>query len=252
MMRLPRIQYAVPELPHVRSEIAKAMALVEAGERAGEPSVLKAAADDPAHPGWPAGTPDGKGGQFRPKGSAAQAGSSARWPDMGHNQGPPLEEPPEIPTQPPATPRGITSFIKAAAYWLATAGETAAGRFLAQLNGVVWLIQLLPLIYAYIYPPKTLAEIQEDAQNPQPGYQIHHIVERTPARQDGFGDTEIESPDNLVRIPTLKHWQITTWYQTKNPEFGNQSPRDYLRGKSWDDRVRVGKYALIKFGVLKP
>ena len=31
--------------------------------------VLKAAADDPKHPGWPAGTPDGKGGQFRPKDS---------------------------------------------------------------------------------------------------------------------------------------------------------------------------------------
>jgi hypothetical protein len=29
----------------------------------------KAAADDPKHPGWPAGTADGKGGQFRPKDS---------------------------------------------------------------------------------------------------------------------------------------------------------------------------------------
>lgn len=28
---------------------------------------LKAAVDDPKHPGWPAHTPDGKGGQFRPK-----------------------------------------------------------------------------------------------------------------------------------------------------------------------------------------
>jgi hypothetical protein len=30
-------------------------------------SILKAAADDPKHPGWPAGTPGDKGGQFRPK-----------------------------------------------------------------------------------------------------------------------------------------------------------------------------------------
>jgi hypothetical protein len=29
--------------------------------------VLKAASDDPKHPGWPAGTPGGIGGQFRPK-----------------------------------------------------------------------------------------------------------------------------------------------------------------------------------------
>ena len=31
----------------------------------------KAAADDPKHPGWPAGTPDGRGGQFRPKDAEA-------------------------------------------------------------------------------------------------------------------------------------------------------------------------------------
>jgi hypothetical protein len=28
---------------------------------------LKANPDDPKHPGWPAGTPDGRGGKFRPK-----------------------------------------------------------------------------------------------------------------------------------------------------------------------------------------
>ena len=37
-----------------------AMALAEIG-------LLKAAPDDPEHPGYPAGTPEGKGGQFRPK-----------------------------------------------------------------------------------------------------------------------------------------------------------------------------------------
>jgi len=36
----------------------------------------KAAADDPEHPGWPAGTADGKGGQFRPKDSDSGGASS--------------------------------------------------------------------------------------------------------------------------------------------------------------------------------
>jgi len=31
-------------------------------------SIRKASPDDTAHPGWPAGTPDGAGGEFRPKG----------------------------------------------------------------------------------------------------------------------------------------------------------------------------------------
>jgi hypothetical protein len=34
-----------------------------------QPAALKASPDDPEHPGWPAGTPDGRGGKFRPKDS---------------------------------------------------------------------------------------------------------------------------------------------------------------------------------------
>jgi hypothetical protein len=37
--------------------------------------IRKAASDDPKHPGWPAGTPDGRGGKFRPKGDAEAASS---------------------------------------------------------------------------------------------------------------------------------------------------------------------------------
>jgi hypothetical protein len=35
------------------------------------PSIIhKASPDDPKHPGWPAGTEGGRGGQFRPKGAS--------------------------------------------------------------------------------------------------------------------------------------------------------------------------------------
>jgi hypothetical protein len=37
------------------------------GKLSGKLAFLKASADDPAHPGWPAGTPGGQGGKFRPK-----------------------------------------------------------------------------------------------------------------------------------------------------------------------------------------
>ena len=62
----------------------------------------------------------------------------------------------------------------------------------------------------------------------------------------------IDAPDNLVRIPKFKHWEITSWFMTKNKAFGNISPREYLRGESWDERTRVGLVALRKYGVLKP
>jgi hypothetical protein len=77
---LPRILSDVPRTLHVQLEIAKAIhTLTSQHEGASlrsrdrNPSLGKATADDPEHPGWPAGTPGGKGGQFRPKDSAANA-----------------------------------------------------------------------------------------------------------------------------------------------------------------------------------
>ena len=211
---------------------------------------LRKAGFNPDEPRVPRGQPGG--GRWTNDGTSGATRTPTATAGIGHNQGPPLEEPPAIPPKPPATPQALTAFLKAAAYWLTSAGKVAAARYLARLQMLVWLTQSLPYIYAYIYPPKTLAELQQDALNPQPGYNIHHIVEQKSARDDKFSDDMIDGPDNLVRIPTLRHWQITTWYQTQNKDFGGLSPRDYLQGKSWDERRRVGLDALIKFGVLKP
>jgi hypothetical protein len=99
--------------------------------------------------------------------------------------------------------------------------------------------------------PKSLEELQRAANEPAPGYQIHHIVEQQAAAADGDSQEMINSPDNLVRIPTMKHREITGWYMTSNRRFGDLSPREYLRGKSWDEKRRVGLDALVDFGVLK-
>jgi hypothetical protein len=50
----------------------------------------------------------------------------------------------------------------------------------------------------------------------------------------------IHGHENLVRIPRYKHWQISSWYMTKNWAFGDLSPRDYLRGRDWYERMKVG------------
>jgi len=106
---LPRILCDVPQTLHARLEIAKAIETlaaqeeearllstpIDAGAERLDPELIKhcahvisqeflslvrsnlggrraakAAVDDPKHPGWPAHTPDGKGGEFRPKDSA--------------------------------------------------------------------------------------------------------------------------------------------------------------------------------------
>lgn len=120
------------------------------------------------------------------------------------------------------------------------------------VEGVVWASELEPYVSAYLDEPQTLEELQKRVASPAGGYDIHHIVEQTPAENEGFGRDIIDGPDNLVRVPTLKHWEINSWFGTKQEEFGELSPRDYLRGKDWDERTRVGHEALVKHGVLKP
>jgi hypothetical protein len=99
-------------------------------------------------------------------------------------------------------------------------------------------------------PAKDVEELQRDVSNPAPGYDIHHIVERN--QIDHFTNEAINGPDNLVRVPRVKHQEINGWYQEKNRDFGGLSPRGYLDGRNWDVQRAVGLEALRRAGVLKP
>ena len=100
--------------------------------------------------------------------------------------------------------------------------------------------------------PKIARRAAGDVGKPEKGYEVHHIVEQAPAAREGHAQEDIDGPDNLVRVPTLKHWEITGWYMTPNADFGDLSPRQYLKGTSWDTRRRVGIDALKRFRVLSP
>jgi hypothetical protein len=154
-------------------------------------------------------------------------------------------EPPIVPKQRPPTTSERNDAAREIAKWLAK----NLGRV---IEGVAWLDEFEESIRAYLDPPKTLKELHEAASTPKKGYDIHHIVEKKSAEDDKFPDSMINGRENVVRIPRYKHWEITSWYMTKNKDYGNVSPREYLRGKGWDERMRVGLDALTKYGVLKP
>ena len=137
--------------------------------------------------------------------------------------------------------------------WARAAGARISP-FVTALEVMSWLDTDRPFIESYQDPPKTLEELQQRAsEGRQSGYNIHHIVEQTSAEEDGgFSRNQIDAPENLVRIPTLKHWEITGWYMRPNRDFDGLSPREWLRDKDWDMRRQVGLDALRRFGVLKP
>ena len=156
----------------------------------------------------------------------------------------PTGDSPEIPKEPPPTTRLRNILIR----WLAS--RLGPYVWVAAEAGS-WIYDHKAEINSYFDPPKTQQELQDAANSPADGYDIHHVVERNSKAKDGSEADLINAPENLVRIPRWKHWEINAWYLIPNEDFGWMTPRQYLRGKSWSERTRVGLDALRKVGVLQ-
>lgn len=224
-----------------RSELsAFRLALISANLR----FLLQKANFDPNQPRVPRGNPDG--GQWTKIDDGASSTAGSDRPTLVASS----EKPPDVPEKkPPSTRERNKVAVRVARYWQ----STASGRMILTLARAGWLIDHAGhTIRSYLDGPKTLLELQEAATKPaKKGYSDHHVVEQASARRDGFPETQINAPENLVRIPTFKHWEITAWYMTKNEDYDWKSPREYLRTKSWAERYQVGLKALVRAGVLK-
>ncbi|MFG1425052.1 hypothetical protein [Roseixanthobacter glucoisosaccharinicivorans] len=112
-------------------------------------------------------TPPPAGPQLPPRGEGdpPRIIITPRPPEIGHNGGPPLEDPPAIPREAPPTAQDRMRVVRRAAGWLLRAmrygPSPQAKLFAAAVEATVWIADLLiPHITAYLEPPKTLAELQ--------------------------------------------------------------------------------------------
>jgi len=202
---------------------------------------MRALKYNPDQPRVPRGNPDG--GQWTETDGNGNPVGSSRVRLAGDV---PTNDPPEIPKERPKTASERSAAAKLASKILSSAATVAKITELA-----VWLAPYASGIVSYNDPPKSLDELRQAVSTPDPGYDIHHIVERSSALKSGYPLDVVDGPDNLVRIPRMKHWDINSWYGTPAPEFEGQSPRDYLSGRNWDVRMQVGLEALRQNGVLK-
>jgi hypothetical protein len=197
---------------------------------------------NPDQPRVPAGNPDG--GQWTD--SNGQGSGSSR-PDRIRLAGEiPTGEPPEVPKERPATVQERNRVARGL-----SRGGRLRGFFGVAGEAVKWLEEYWPEIVADQDRPKTLEMLQDAAFAPRKGYHLHHVVEQGPARDEGFSEDLIEGRENRVLIPKYQHERLTAWFNTKGDRFGGMSPRDYLRGKDWNERTSIGLDALEEFGVLK-
>jgi hypothetical protein len=165
-----------------------------------------------------------------------------------------LEPLPKIPDQRPAKSEDRTSVMKDLGRWFGRNVGKAAGAA-GVIDGLGeqfdYIGKLTDAIKSYGDPPKTLEELQDAVSSPRNGYQKHHIDEQATARRAGQSESEINRRDNLVLIPTGKHFEINGYYSRPNPDLGGLSPRQYLQDKSVEERMQFGLDTLRRFKVLQ-
>ncbi|MGE0500193.1 MAG: hypothetical protein AB7O76_04570 [Rhizobiaceae bacterium] len=204
-------------------------------------AAIRKAGFRPDQPRVPAGSPDGGRWTDDPR---YGAGDATELPLILVSDSP--DRPPEIPDEPPLTTRERNRLAVRVANFIYIV--TPAIR---EFEVAAWVYDhARDRIVAFLEPPKTLEELYAQGRGPKPGYDEHHIVEKGSAR-GVFPDDLIDGDENVVLIPTYRHWEITRWYSQTNSDFGGLSPRAFLRSEPWHIRQQIGLEALRKFGVLK-
>lgn len=261
------------EMLHLRCDLAAASFLAK-GLLLGQ--MLRRKDYDPNQPRNPAGMGEDSGRWVRPGASGAfrDVGDAddnpyqgmrngrlfiAIWPSNG---GPQLEEPPPVIPPVPLLKRWpAIRLARVVTLWvarvapaleaLAMANPVTAGLLIVGVVAGFWLYDSYGgYITSYFEGPKPLDELQKDVAEGRQGTDVHHIVEQSSVGQKGIRREDVEAPSNKVRISTFKHWEINRYYSRYDRELG-MSPRDYLRGKSFEEKRAFGIQVLRDMEILE-
>jgi hypothetical protein len=206
--------------------------------------------DPNLHPRWPAGDKEHRGGQFRLKDD-----------DFFLPVGDRHDDDENLPANRKPTPSELNRYARRQSAIQANQVRTgiktkaqAIGEFLDRVGVSDEIGKIFSRFLSRFDSPVSLEELikqtQTDRARSLPGYETHHIVERGP-NEGEFSEEQLEGPENVVRIPYYKHRDISDLYSTKNDSLGGLTPREYLRGKSFEEQRQFGIDTLKKFEVIK-
>jgi hypothetical protein len=83
------------------------------------------------------------------------------------------------------------------------------------------------------------------------GEEIHHIVEQSQIGGD-ITNRMVQSTDNVIKIPRLLHEEINSIYATRRSLGGGMvSPREYLKGRPFDEQRSFGLDTLREVGIVR-
>jgi hypothetical protein len=234
-------------------------------------ALVKADADDPKHPRWPAGSPDGKGGQFRAKdGSPGIRGRQAGNKSVAR-----------------LTPRqsarlDIMKRLESRAVRLRVESSLNAVPFVGEVGDAAMVVDLAlaaaeeaglqPDIDAAVHfaseAPHELEGLyastkdeafssfrefkKEDLEKrfgpAGEGFDYHHIVEQAAATE--IGADIIHRTSNIIRIPRLIHEAISGIYSKTDKELGS-SLWNWLKGKPIEVHKAKGVEVLRRLNIIR-
>ena len=197
----------------------------------------KASPDDPKHPGWPAGTPGGRGGKFRPEdGSdveisldvkiriirvAARRALRLASQEILHlgaaavaNLVPGLDVVADV-----AAALDIANTISN--YWKLATDAQAAFDFASKGPYNLEELQMLSNGHEefasygdFIKGELTLDVTSKMFGRAGDGYQYHHIVTQGGANEGNILPEQLQNTDNIIRLPTLLHEAVNEAYSS--------------------------------------
>jgi hypothetical protein len=233
--------------------------------------LAKASPDDPDHPGYPAGTPDGRGGQFMPKdkGSASlrelkrlkalREFRAAVHAAMIVLAAAPFEVVPGVDV---AVDVEAALELGRVAIELGNAekGINEAMDFVK--NGPYSLDELRvnqdDVSFSSFDAFKKISEDDDDDddvivrryQITGSGNEYHHIVEQGGDNSDNFTPEQLQSTKNIIPLPGPIHDLVSAHYSSEYDDSG-KTVRDWLSGQSFDEQYKYGLKALRDLGIVK-
>ena len=79
--------------------------------------------------------------------------------------------------------------------------------------------------------------------------QWHHIVGQNPSNIYNIGWEKIHHTDNLIRVTASEHAAINAHYESRPPNLGGETVREWLSHYSYDDQHEYAVHFLRGLGI---
>jgi hypothetical protein len=271
LARIAAVHLRIPDLPDrsARDDLEAQDILIKfAGADPHE--IHKASPDDPKHPGWPAGTPGGLGGEFRPKDSSELAITQdikARINRQELRLGlvaalhigletlanliPGVDVAADV-AMVADLARTLSEYRKLAIDAAAAFNFIKAGpHSIEDLQGSSSDYEEFSNYDQFLKVGSNPDQMAKRFGSAGAGNQYHHIVTQGGANADKIPPEQLQNTENIIILPTLLHEAVNDEYLKPAPDGSKRTLYEWLQTQPYDIQREFGLKILRELHILK-